>query len=387
MDCVMVSGVPSRNRRLMMSLAGTSSASASSATVTPWETRTASSPRPRCPGRGLLDASAPGASRPPRARASPCASCGGRWTRGWPPRRRHGPPREPSRGCTPRPRGPCACSGPRLGACCAEPLRPLRPLPAFSARERPCRRAPRGMRERRGGRGALGGCRRGGRPACRPCDHARWRLRLPLGSPAFLRSSSTASCSAIWSSSERMREPESRGRHRAALRLELLLAARLASRARAASAAAARAASSAAAARRPGGAPPRGGLGGQALGLLLAGALGLLGSGGLLLGTRFVLELGGALLEHRRELLAHHLDVGVLERRRRGLGGDLHLVEMVESSLDDIPNSLARLDTRVFAICLHLPPARGAQLPACGRTGGRRPGACGRPVAPRRRLR
>ena len=42
MDCVIVSGVPSKNRRLMMSLAGTPRASASSCTVMPSDTRTVS---------------------------------------------------------------------------------------------------------------------------------------------------------------------------------------------------------------------------------------------------------------------------------------------------------------------------------------------------------
>ena len=56
MDCVMVSGVPSRNRRLMMSLAGTSSASASSRTVTPRETLMASSSLGvHAPGQRLLN--------------------------------------------------------------------------------------------------------------------------------------------------------------------------------------------------------------------------------------------------------------------------------------------------------------------------------------------
>ncbi len=74
-------------------------------------------------------------------------------------------------------------------------------------------------------------------------------------------------------------------------------------------------------------------LGGQALGLGGRGAGGLLGGGCLLLGLLGGLDLGAARLEHRRELLAHHGHVGVLERRRRRLRGDLHLGQMVEQLL------------------------------------------------------
>ena len=74
-------------------------------------------------------------------------------------------------------------------------------------------------------------------------------------------------------------------------------------------------------------------LGLEALGLgLLAGdalLLGLL----LLLGLALRLDLGGAGLENRLELLADDRDVGVLERRRGGLGRDLHVREMREHLL------------------------------------------------------
>ena len=97
------------------------------------------------------------------------------------------------------------------------------------------------------------------------------------------------------------------------------------------------------------GALPRG-LGGSAL-LLLLGALALaalLGSnalllGGLLLGLLGGLDRGGAVLEDGLELLAHDGDVGILERRGGGLGGNLHVAEMVEHLLARHPVLLGKV--------------------------------------------
>ncbi len=213
-------------------------------------------------------------------------------------------------------------------------LAPLTALAGLSqAPERPSRRAPTGHARKDGGAWAPGGCRRGGRPACHPCDHARWRLRLPAWQP--LPSYAPRARSPAHDLVEKRAHARAgiRGRHRTALRLELFLLLALALQARSLGSRGARGLL---------GSGGSGGLtalllaaclGGQALGLLLAGALGLLGSGGLLLGTTLLLELGGALLQHRRELLAHHLDEHVLERRRRGLAGDFVI---------EIPDELLR---------------------------------------------
>ena len=106
-----------------------------------------------------------------------------------------------------------------------------------------------------------------------------------------------------------------RGRHRTALRLELFLLLALALQARSLGSRGTRSLLGS-----------RGGssltalllaasLGRKALSLLFACALGLLGGCRLFLGTTLLLELGSALLQHGRELLAHHLDEHVLKRR------------------------------------------------------------------------
>ncbi len=77
------------------------------------------------------------------------------------------------------------------------------------------------------------------------------------------------------------------------------------------------------------------------LGGLLLGLLGL--GGGLLLGLLGGLDLGGAVLEDGLELLAHDGDVGILERRGGGLGGNLHVAEMVEHLLARHPVLLGKV--------------------------------------------
>ena len=124
-----------------------------------------------------------------------------------------------------------------------------------------------------------------------------------------------------------------RGRHRAALRLELLLLLALALQAGSLGGSGARGLLGSGGSRGLTALLLAACLGGQALGLLLAGALGLHGGCRLFLGTTLLLELGGALLQHRRELLAHHLDEHVLKRRGRGLAGDLHVIEIPDELL------------------------------------------------------
>ena len=67
------------------------------------------------------------------------------------------------------------------------------------------------------------------------------------------------------------------------------------------------------------------------LGLLGGGTRLLVGCGAL--GALGRLDLGGASLEDRLELLADDRDVGVLERRRRRLGWNLHVREVIEHLL------------------------------------------------------
>ena len=74
-------------------------------------------------------------------------------------------------------------------------------------------------------------------------------------------------------------------------------------------------------------------LGSQALTLGLGALLGFFFGSGLGLGLLFGLHLGCALLDHGSKLLAHHGNISILKRGRRGLCGNLHIGKMTHEFL------------------------------------------------------